>query len=104
MRLARRPVDEEALVGPVLAQEVFGEAVIHLIAFLGDAGADRRRDPLDPRAQRQHCRNRPVGHALHRTTPSGMGGADDAGFHIGQQHRRAIGGDHRQQDARPVGH
>ena len=38
-----------------------------------------------------------------RPAPAGMGRADHARLAVGQQHRRAIGGDDAEQQAGPVG-
>ena len=35
--------------------------------------------------------------------PAGMGGADDAGLGVGEQHRRAVGGEDAEQQVRAVG-
>ena len=54
-------------------------------------------------AERDHRRDRLVGDPGQRAAPAGMGGADHARFGIGEQHRRAVGGDDAEQQARPVG-
>ena len=50
-----------------------------------------------------HRRHDAFQHAVERTLPAGMGGADHAGLRVGQQDRAAIGGEHAQEQARPVG-
>ena len=50
-----------------------------------------------------HRRHDGFQHAVQRTLPAGMGGADHARRRIGQQDRAAIGGEHAQQQARPIG-
>ena len=39
-----------------------------------------------------------------RAAPAGMGGADHAGLGVGEQDRRAVGGDDAERDAGAVGH
>src|SRR5688572_31319313 len=47
--------------------------------------------------------DRGVGHSRERPPPTGVGGADDSGVEVGEQHRGAVGGDDSEQDSRPVG-
>ena len=63
-----------------------------LIGGLGDAGADDGDDAARVGAQGLHGRDGGVDHAAQRALPAGVGGADDAGLGIGQQDRRAVGG------------
>ncbi len=103
MRLARRPFAEEPLIVRIVGEHSLGKGVIDFIICLGDAGADGRGNSLDPGAERDHRRDRLIGDARRGSAPAGMGRADDAGLGIGQQHRRAVGGDHAEQQAGPVG-
>ena len=50
-----------------------------------------------------HRRDGGLDHAAERALPAGMGRADHAGLAVGEQHRRAIGGEDAEQQAGPVG-
>ena len=43
-------------------------------------------------------------HAAEGTLPAGMRRADHARFRVGQQDRAAVGGEHAEEQARPIGH
>ena len=47
-----------------------------------------------------HRGDRRLQHARDRAPPAGMGGADHPGLPVGEQHRRAIGGDDPQRHPR----
>ena len=95
---------EEHCIGLVLGQERRGKLRTDLVGAGSDAGADRDRDALAPSAEPFHGGDGRVDDAAQRALPAGMRRADHAGVGIGQQHGRAIGGEHAQHDARPVGH
>jgi len=94
---------EEALVRGVGVVEPSHKAVVDLIAGAGDARADRGGDALAPGAEPFHRGERRIGHAADRTLPPGMRGTDHAGLGIGEQHRRAIGGEDAEREARTIG-
>ena len=77
---------------------------VHLVTRLCNAWTDRGDDPTPFSAQCLHRRDGCIGHPSHRAFPPGMSRADHPGLPIGQQHRRAIGSHHPQQQTGPVGH
>jgi len=103
MRLAGWAGDEEPCVLPVGVEEPCTERLVHFVGRLSDAWPDRGMNAFAPRAEALHCLNRRVGHPRECAAPSGMGGADDDGFVIGEQDRRAVGGENPDQQVGTVG-
>ena len=97
------PRREEAFVGHVGGGEAIGESLIDLVTGARDARADRGADVFAPRTQNQHRVDRRIGDAGQCALPPGMRGTDNAGLRIGEQHRRAIGGDDAEYEPRTVG-
>ena len=95
----------EALTGAEQAMlvELLGEGVIDLIGGARNARPDRRDDALDARAERQHRRDRLVGHPRDRAAPPGVRGGDHPRLAVGEQHRGAIGGDDANHEPRGSG-
>ena len=91
---------EEASVRRVVFEEPIAKTSIHLVAGLGDRRPDGGADPAPVRTQPLHFRDRIGQHALFRAAPAGMGCSDHARLPIRQKHRRAIGGDDADQQAR----
>ena len=60
------------------------------------AAAIRARVGAEP----LHRRDRRLGHAAERAVPAGMGGADHARLRVGEQDRRAVGGEDAEQRGR----
>ena len=58
---------------------------------------------LAPRAELLHRGDGRIGDSGERAAPAGMGGADHPGLVIGEQDRRAIGGQDSEQQVRAVG-
>ena len=100
MRLARRAVDEEALVVGIGVEEARAEGLVDLVGRLGDARADRGGDPLAPAPSRS------IAAMVASVTPASAprqpawAAPIDAGLGIGEQHRRAIGGEDAEQQVR----
>ena len=103
MRLAPGRIGEEARVGRVRLDKAEAEGVVHFVRGLGDAGSDRGADMLAPCAEPLHRDNGRVGHPGERAAPAGVGRANHAGFGVGKQHGRAVGGEDTEQEIRPVG-
>ena len=54
-------------------------------------------------AQAFHCRDSRLDHPGHGAAPAGVGGAHDARFRVGEQHRRAISGQDADDEAGRAG-
>ena len=63
------------------------------------AAAIRPRDGAEP----LHLGDGRLDHSAERAFPAGMGGADHTRFRVGEQHRRAVGGEDAEDQAGPVG-
>jgi hypothetical protein len=70
---------------------------------LGDARAQSGRDPARRGAKARHGGERGLEHAAQRPLPPGVDGTDHTRLTVSQQHRAAVGGQHAQDQARPVG-
>ncbi len=79
------------------------ERLVDLIAGLGDGRSDRGDDAFAVRAEPDHLAHDCFENPAVRPAPAGVRRTDHAGLDVRQQHRRAIGGDHAEQDTRPVG-
>ena len=62
-----------------------------LIRRLGDAGAERGADPIDPRPEPRHRGDRRFDDPAKRALPAGVRGADHARSRVGEQDHAAIG-------------
>ena len=94
---------EEALMLGIGLGEAAQEALVHLVGLAGDARPDRGGDSAAPRAAPLHLRHRRLDHPAQRALPAGMGGGDHARLAVGEQDRRAVGGEDSEHEARPVG-
>jgi hypothetical protein len=103
MTLARRRAEEVAVVGGLL-EHGSGELGSDLVGTLGDAGADSGHDALAQGAHPLHGLDRGLQHAVERAAPAGMRRADHAGLGVGQQHRRAVRGEHAERQPGLAGH
>ena len=74
--------------------------MIDLVGGARDARADRGGDPLALAPSEIIAAIAWSVTPADRAAPAGMGGADHAGLGIGEQHRRAVGGDDAEQQAR----
>jgi len=103
LRLAGVPCDEEAGVVRIVLKEACSERFVHFVGRLRNARPDRRMDILASRAEALHGRYRGIGDTRERPAPAGVRRADDDRVMIGEQHRRAIGGENPEQQVGRVG-
>ena len=82
---------EETVRTLVVGFESGDEFRADLVRRLGDAGAERRADPIDPRPERGHRGDRRFDDAAERALPAGVRGADHARLRVGEQDHAAIG-------------
>ena len=96
---------EEATVGGFAAPRRHRAGRRRPRTILPDTRSDRRRRSRPGR--RRGATMAAIGrldHAANRAAPAGMGGAGHTGLRVGQQDRRAVGGDDAERDVGPVGH
>ena len=72
----------------------------HFIIAAADRGSQQHRDVRLVCTHRQHGLDGTGHHAVASPDPAGVHGRDNARARIGQQHRNAIGADHRQGQSR----
>ena len=94
---------EKAVIVGIGLGEAAREPVVDLVGFAGDGRADRRGDAGAVGAEQLHRGDRGLDHPAQRALPAGMGGADHAGIRVGEQDRRAVGGEDAERQAGPVG-
>ncbi len=94
---------KKPVIAGIFGAKAVNKGPIDFIAGLRNARANRGNDPVALCSQCCHRSDRAVGHPGHCPFPAGVRGADDPGSAIGQQDRRAIGGDHAQHQPGPVG-
>jgi len=100
---ARRRREEHG-VGRILGEKGFGEVGADLVGGVTDARAHGGDHVGTVRPQALHGTDGRVEHAAQRAAPAGMGGADHTGLGIGEQDRRAVGGENAERHPRPRRH
>lgn len=93
-------IAEEILV---IILEPAPKRLVDLVTMLGNTWPDGSGDPPPLCTEPEHIGNRRLDNSALRAFPACVSGGDYPGLAIGQQHRRAIGGDNAEREARPVG-
>jgi hypothetical protein len=103
LRLAGVSCGEESRIVGVVGQEARAKVLVDLVGGLADAWTDRRVDILSPGAEPFHRGNGRIRHSRKRSAPAGVRCTHDCGVVVGEEHRRAIGGENPDQQVGPVG-